>query len=70
MIKATAQFISKQVGSCEAGTVENSNQTFSEEVASGGTLSLPDTTINVFINGNLNQSETAPAMIDLDINIG
>jgi hypothetical protein len=57
---------------CDASgsaTVENSDQSYSAEVASGDTLVLDDYTVNVYVNGVLNQTGTAPSMVDLTINI-
>lgn len=68
-LSATARMVSRQTGSCAAANVHNSNNTFDEDIASGGSLELEDTDINVYVNGILNQSTTAPAMIDLNINI-
>lgn len=43
-ITATAQIRSVQTGACADATVENSNSSYSETVASGGSLVLPDIT--------------------------
>lgn len=50
-------------------TVENSDQSYSEEVAAGDTLVLPDISYTINVNGVLNQSFSAPAIQDLQINI-
>jgi hypothetical protein len=59
---------------CSAGTgwsatVENSDQSYQEIVASGDTLVLPDIHYNINVNGVLNQSFDVPALKDLVINI-
>lgn len=44
---------------CDSGgtaTVENSNASYSDTVESGETLVIPDTTVNVYIDGELNQT--------------
>jgi hypothetical protein len=50
-------------------TVSNSDNTFSENVSCGSSLELEDYTINVYVNGALNQTATSPSMVDLTINI-
>lgn len=50
-------------------TVKNSDDTYSEQVACGGTLILPDETHSAYIDGNLNQTFTHPPLSDVDINI-
>lgn len=54
---------------CEPATVENSDQSFSEEIAPGDTLVLEDTTFNIYVNGVLEDSSTLPSMVDNTINI-
>lgn len=68
-ITATVQLVSRQTGSYLPATVHNSDDTFEEQVASGGDLELEDTTINVYVNGALNQTVVVPSMIDRTINI-
>lgn len=41
---------------CSDATVTNSDATYSQTVASGATLVLPDTTVDIYIDGVLNQS--------------
>lgn len=53
----------------ENATVENSDQSFSEEIAPGDTLVLEDTTFNIYVNGVLEDSGTLPSMVDNTINI-
>jgi hypothetical protein len=52
-----------------SATVKNSDNSYSTTVASGGTLILPDTTINVYVNGILNTTIVRPSMVDRTINI-
>lgn len=49
-------------GTCLEGTVENSNATYTDTVASGGTLILPNTTYNIFVNGILDQTVSLPTL--------
>lgn len=51
-------------------TVENSDQSYQEEIICGDTLVLPDIEYNIFVNSVLNQSFSWPALKDLIINIG
>jgi hypothetical protein len=51
---------------CLPATVENSNATYSDTVISGGTLVLPDTTFDIYVNGVFNTTFTQPT---LDINV-
>lgn len=46
------------VGLGGVAIVENSDGSYSDTVDSGDTLVLPDETINVYVNGSLNQSAT------------
>lgn len=56
--------------SCDDATVKNSDNSYSNTVASGGTLTLPDITYNVYVDGVLRQTFTDPALNPtLDINI-
>jgi len=50
-------------------TVENSNASYTDSVASGGTLVLPDTTFEIYVNGVLDQSVTLPSITNQIINI-
>lgn len=54
---------------CEDATVENSDASYSDTVASGGTLILPDETYNVYLNGVLQSTTTSPALKTETINI-
>ena len=54
---------------CKEATVKNSDQSYTTTVASGGTLVLPDTTYNIYVNGSLNQSFDLPTLKDETINI-
>lgn len=45
-----------------AGTVVNSNDTYILNVAMNATETLPDTEINVYVNGVLNQTATLPTL--------
>jgi len=53
---------------CADATVENSDGTYSDTVASGGTLILPDTTYNFIVNG-VTTSVTIPSIKDETFNI-
>lgn len=53
---------------CEDATVRNSDSTYIDTVASGGTLILPDTTYNFIING-VTTSVTIPSIKDETFNI-
>ena len=54
---------------CANATVENSNSTYTSSVASGGTLVLPDTTFEIYVNGVLNTTFTQPTLDNNTINI-
>ena len=54
---------------CQDGSVENSDGSYKDGVPSGGTLVLPDTTYNVYLNGLLVGTETGITLADFDINI-
>lgn len=54
-ISVTAQIKSIQVGTCADGTVENSDETVSVTVASGGTEEFPDTPISANSDLIINQ---------------
>ena len=54
---------------CADATVENSTQSYIQTVASGGTLVLPDTTYEVYVDGVLQGSSTAPTLENNTINI-
>jgi len=50
-------------------TVENSNATYTASVVSGGTLVLPDTTYDVYVNGVFNQSVNLVTLKNETLNI-
>jgi hypothetical protein len=50
-------------------TVENSNATYTDTVVSGGTLVLPDTTFDIYVNGVFNTTFTQPTLDTNIINI-
>jgi hypothetical protein len=52
---------------CLPATVENSNATYSDTVISGGTLALPDTTFDIYVNGVFNQSVTLPTLDNANV---
>jgi hypothetical protein len=54
---------------CADATVENTTQTYQQTVASGGTLVLPDTDFEVYVDGVLQGSSTAPTLENNTINI-
>lgn len=56
-------------GACADATVRNSDSSYSTTVASGATLVLPDETINVYIDGVLNQTGTYIPLDTTSINI-
>jgi len=47
---------------CLDATVENSDSTYLTTVASGGTLVLPDTTYNFYVNNVLKDTQTIPSL--------
>jgi hypothetical protein len=50
-------------------TVENSNASYTDSVASGGTLVLPDTTFDIYVNGVFNTTFNQPTLDTNTINI-
>ena len=54
---------------CDDATVENSTQSYQQTVASGGTLVLPDTDIEVYVDSVLQASSTVPTLENNTINI-
>jgi hypothetical protein len=50
-------------------TVENSNATYTDSVVSGGTLVLPDTTFDIYVNGVFNTTFDQPTLDTNTINI-
>jgi hypothetical protein len=53
---------------CADATVKNSDSTYLETVASGGTLTVPDTTYNFIVN-DVTTSVTVPSLTDQTFNI-
>jgi hypothetical protein len=53
---------------CDDATVKNSDSTYLETVASGGTLALPDTTYNFIVNG-VTTSVTIPSLKNETFNV-
>lgn len=56
-------------GDCAAALVVNHDGSFSQSIPSGDTYTLPDTTYDVYLNGELVATETAVTLADFDINI-
>jgi hypothetical protein len=56
-------------GICLDATVENSTQSYQQTVVSGGTLVLPDTDIEVYVDGILQATSAAPTLENNTINI-
>ena len=54
---------------CEPVTVENSDQSYQQSVASGGTLVLPDRSIDINLDGVTVSTVTYPAMTEPNITI-
>lgn len=54
---------------CDDATVENSDESFSEQVAAGDILVLEDYTIEVNVDGVTEETVTAPAMTNVTLNI-
>jgi hypothetical protein len=54
---------------CQPVNVTNSDQTYSETIASGLVLVLPDTTYNVYLDGVLQNTLEVPALSNQIINI-
>lgn len=54
---------------CEDATVTNSDNSYTDTVTSGGTLVLPDTTIDFYANNILQQSVTFATLSSQTINI-
>jgi hypothetical protein len=54
---------------CDDATVENSTQSYQQTVASGDTLVLPDTDIEVYVDGILQATSTVPTLENNTINI-
>lgn len=56
-------------GICENATVHNSDNSYIESVVSGGDLELPDTTVNLFIDGSLVDSQNVVTLGAATINV-
>lgn len=54
---------------CASATVENSDATYSTTVDSGGSLVLPDTTYQIYVDGVLEDTVTLPSLSNNTINI-
>ena len=54
---------------CSPSYVENSNQSYTATILSGDTLTLPDTTFNVQINGTQVATTTYPTLSNQTINL-
>lgn len=54
---------------CLNSIIVNTSGSFNVEVASGDTYVLEDTTYNIYVNGELDQTFTEPSMEDININI-
>ena len=65
---AGVPFTCTPIQPCADATVENSDGTYFETVASGSTLILPDTTYNFIVNG-VTTSVTIPSLKDETFNI-
>jgi hypothetical protein len=57
------------VPNCQDATVENSNATYTDTVPSGGTLVLPDTDYDIYVNGLFNTTVSLPTLDTNTINI-
>ena len=68
-ITATATLMAIQTGGCSDATVENTDLSYLQTVASGGTLILADTTFNFYVNGVLDQTATVASMVNQTFNI-
>lgn len=64
-----ANIVTATIPSAADATVENSDQSYQETVASGGTLVLPDTDYEVFVNGVSQGVTSLPTLKDETINI-
>jgi hypothetical protein len=54
---------------CPNADVENSNASYTDTVVSGGTLVLPDTTFDIYVNGVFNTTFDQPTLDTNTINI-
>ncbi len=55
--------------SCADAVVKNSDLTYIQNIISGGVLTLPDTTLNIYVNEVLNESVTFATLSNQTINI-
>jgi hypothetical protein len=56
-------------GICENATVHNSDYTYVESVVSGGDLELPDTQVNLYIDGVLVDSQNVVTLSNAILNV-
>jgi len=56
-------------GICENVTVHNTSYSYFQSIIAGGDLTLPDTTFNLYIDGVLVDSQTAPTLENTTIDI-
>lgn len=56
-------------GECDPVSVQNSDSSYSVIVGSGGKLTLPDTTYNIYLDSVLDQSVSIPTLKNETINI-
>lgn len=69
LVSAGGYFILPASG-CSGITITNSNDSFEQEITcEESPYEFPDVTISVYVNGVLNQTTTAPALVDKTINI-
>jgi len=61
-VDAGGSYVCSGGGVCLDANVTNSNSTYSQSVASGSTLTLPDTTYDIYVNGVLNATTTLPTL--------
>lgn len=68
-VPSVQNFVCTPIPPCADATVENSDVTYTATVASGGTLVVPDTTYNIYVNAVLDQSFSVPSISTQTINI-
>jgi hypothetical protein len=56
-------------GECDDAIVQNSDASFEQAIASGDTYTLEDYTVNLYLDAVLVDTDTAPAMTDITINV-
>ena len=54
---------------CDAATVKNSDNTFTQNIASGATYTLDNTTFAIYLDGNLSNTTILPSMVAQTLNI-